>query len=180
MSLARIRLPVVAAATCAASLSACGGGPVVVRQPAAMALRSAEARLAERGIAIDPNGRTPESFRTERFCYVPPDAQGNSWDRSFIAPYRGLLTPTVEGDAAEQGAGRGKCSALFRVELRATTDSSGQARLQATSEWWRLAQRRCEVLGNPLLGRMRCEYGYDGALAPQSVEPHIHAMLTGL
>jgi hypothetical protein len=86
---------------------------------------------------------------------------------------------TVEGDAAEQAAARGRCTWLFRVEV-AARGVPGAATLTATGEWWRLAQRRCEPVGNPLVGRVRCEYGYDGAVAPQAIEPHFHAMFSGL
>jgi hypothetical protein len=133
-----------------ALVAGCGAGPVAVRQPPADALRAAEARLVERGIVLDSAGRRADALRTERYCYVPPDAQGNDWGRSLIAPYRGP----------------------FGVP--------GAATLTATGEWWRLAQRRCEPVGNPLVGRVRCEYGYDGAVAPQAIEPHFHAMFSGL
>lgn len=159
--------------------SACGAGPVPVRQAPGDALRAAEARLAERGIALDAAGRRADALRTERFCYVPPDAQGNDWARSLIAPYRGPLSITVEGDAAEHAEARKRCAYLFRVEVVAGGPPAA-ATLTATGEWWRLAQRRCEPIGNPLVGRMRCEYGYDGAVAPQAVEPHFHAMFSGL
>ncbi|MCK6575416.1 hypothetical protein L6V77_30525 [Myxococcota bacterium] len=159
--------------------SAVGCGPVAVRQAAGDALRAAEARLVERGIALDAAGRRADAFRTERYCYVPPDAQGNDWARSLIAPYRGPLAITVEGDAGEQAEARRRCAYLFRVEVTAQ-GAQGSATLTATGEWWRLAQRRCETLGNALVGRMRCEYGYDGAVAPQAIEPHFHSMFTGL
>lgn len=171
----RLTAPLVALA-----LAACSSGPVRVKQAAPLALQAAEARLVERGIVMDAAGRRPDALRTERYCYVPPDAQGNDWARSFIAPFRGAPTPTVEGDEAEQKAARSKCAYQFRVELRSETDATGQAHLQAVSEWWRLTQRHCETIGNPLVGRMRCEYGYDGAVAPQAVEPYIHGMLSGL
>lgn len=164
----------------ALAFAACSSAPVRVKQPAPLALQAAEGRLVERGIVMDATGRRPDALRTERYCYVPPDAQGNDWARSFIAPFRGAPTPTVEGDEAEQKTARSKCTYLFRVELRAETDAAGQSHLQAVSEWWRLTQRHCETIGNPLVGRMRCEYGYDGAVAPQAVEPYVHGMLTGL
>lgn len=163
-----------------ATLAACGSGPVRVRSTPEEALQAAAGRLSERGVSLDPAGRRPDMLRTERYCYVPPDAQGHDWNRSLTRPYAGPLVVTVEGDPAEQETARHRCEHLFRVELRAATSPEGETRLQATSEWWRLAQRHCEPLGNPLLGRQRCEYGYDGAMAPQAVEPHFHGMLTGL
>jgi len=162
-----------------ATTSTIGCGPVPVRRSAGDALHAAEARLVERGIALDPTGRRADAIRTERYCHVPPDAQGNDWARSLIAPYRGPLAITVDGDAAEQAAARQRCVYLFRVEVTAQ-GAEGAATLTATGEWWRLAQRRCETLGNALVGRLRCEYGYDGAVAPRAVEPHFHSMFTGL
>ncbi len=161
-------------------LSACGSGPVRTRATPEEALRQAEGRLQERGIELDTAVRSPRHLRTIRYCYAPPDREGSDWNRSFARPFHAPPSETVDGEVARQDAARAQCEFMFRVELTATGAADGTSQLEATTEWWRKAQRSCAPLGNPLLAVMRCEYAYDGAMAPQAIEGFINGMLTGL
>ncbi len=158
-------------------LAGCASRPITLQTPPADALAQAALRLVEQGITLDETGTTVERRRSGWYCYAPPGPTGTAWQRSFARPHTGPAPSTVEGDDAEQTLEREQCSHIFRIVLDAPDKG---ATLTAGSEWYRKVQRGCVPAGNPLVGRLSCTYGWDGASAVDDPSGYIYGICAGL
>ena len=169
---------------CVIGMHGCASRPITLRTPPADALAQAALRLVEQGITLDETGTTVERRRTQWYCYTPPGPTGTAWQRSFARPHTGPAPSTVEGDDAEQTLEREQCSHIFRIVLetrRIVLDAPDKgATLTAGSEWYRKVQRGCVPAGNPLVGRLSCTYGWDGASAVDDPSGYIYVICAGL
>lgn len=156
-------------------VAACSARPVETRTVPAAALTEAAARLTARGIALDPAGQRADRLRTGYFCHQDT----NDWDATFASPAPAPVPFSAEGTFEEQATTRARCPQLVQVEVVTVPVEAG-TRLQVESAWWRLEDRGCQPIGEPLLGRVHCEYGYRGATAPGEVERFFYGILAGI
>lgn len=156
-------------------IAACASRPVETRTPAAPALTEAAARLTARGIALDPAGQRPDRLRTGYFCHRP----GEAWDLSFTSPATPPVPFSAEGTLEEQATARGKCPLLLQVEVTTAPSPEG-TQLEVQSAWWRLKEHACAPLGDPLMGKVRCDYAWEGATGEAGVEAFIYGIMSGI
>ncbi|MEZ4472405.1 MAG: hypothetical protein R3F60_16740 [bacterium] len=155
-------------------LLGCGTSTVRTRTAPAPALAEAAARLKERGIQLDAEGTRPDRLRTTWFCHLPDQA----WEVTLQRPGNAPVPFTVEGPGR---AGR-RSRALPAAGPGRGHRPGGRARHHAgrRAGWWRLEDRGCQPVGEPLLGRVRCEYGYRGAAVSEDPRAFFFGILAGI
>ena len=165
----------------AISSTACTPSQIHVKRAARDALAAAEARLIERGIALDPAGRRPDRLRTAFFCYREPGRLGRQWDRSFAVQTPGPVPFEHRGTMQEQEKAQARCPHLFRTEIFATPGlEPTQSAVRVESAWWKIEMESCEPVGDPLMGQIRCHYRYVGAQARDESDRFFYGVLSGL
>ncbi|MCA9525785.1 MAG: hypothetical protein KC549_05755 [Myxococcales bacterium] len=158
----------------ALGLMACGGHRIRTQTPAPAAIAEATARLKARGIPLDAEGQRPDRLRTSYLCHLP----GQAWDVTLLQPGTAPVPFTAEGTLDEQAAARARCPLLLQIEVAA--QAGADTEMQVVPAWWRLEDRGCQPIGEPLLGRLRCEYGYRGAAVDEDPSGYVYGVLAGI
>ena len=163
------------------ALTGCTPSHIQVRTAPADALAAATVRLEERGVAFDPAGRRADRIRSAHFCYHPPTRSGGGFDASF--QHKSPAGPVGFDHLApldEQAAARNRCEWMFRFEVHARPQD-GETRIEVQPAWWRVKNTKCTPEGDPLLGVLRCDYGYSAAHKPPAdLAGFIYRVLSGL
>ena len=159
-----------------ALLAGCSARPVETRTAAGPALAEAAARLTARRIALDPTSQRADRLRTGYFCH----REGEAWDVTLTSAAPPPVPLTAEGTLEEQAIQRAKCPMLVQVEVTTAPGTDGGTRLEVQSAWWRLKERSCRPLGDPLVGKLRCELAYEGATGEAGLDRFIYGILSGI
>ncbi|MGK0360483.1 MAG: hypothetical protein ACI9U2_002796 [Bradymonadia bacterium] len=153
-------------------LGACSSSaPVPTRAPPKQALATARARMTERGIQLDEAGARPDRLRTTFHCHAPYDSFDVTFAGSDPAPRPFEISGTIEQREKEKA----RCPYMMRAEI-----TTVEGALQVDTEWWRLAEGKCESTGNALLGKAICQYDWKGAAPPDDARTFVQGLLRGL